>query len=222
MSKIITHDEETGALIEQGTPEWQALRMGHFTGTTVEELLPGVRGGYKASRELAIYRVASEILTGKKAKGFRATGDMLLGVEREPYARMAYEARTDRVVEEVAFIKHDWMRVGCSPDGLILGEKRGLEIKSPLPSTHLKYLLAGGCPDEYRIQVQANLWLTGFDVWSFVSWCPDFSEDLQLYMFDVEPDKALHALFDKEVANAHAEVNVILKRIAQKGEEKSE
>lgn len=219
MPKFITHDEE-GLVIDQGAEAWKRLRMGYFTGTTAETLLPLARGGYSKEREASIFRVASEVLTGKPAPGIRATGDMLTGVEREPYARMAYEARTDRVVQEVAFIKHDWMRVGCSPDGLMPAEKRGVEFKSPRASTHLKYLLAGCCPPEYRTQVQLCLWLTGYQAWDLCSYSPEFPEDLQLFIFECTPDKALHAVFEKEIANAHAEVNVILKKAkALRGEE---
>ena len=83
-----------------------------------------------------------------------------------------------------------------SPDGLIPDLKKGLEIKCPKMSTHIRYLLEGGVPSEYVIQVQANLWVTGYETWDFVSYCPEYQRQ-PLYIFTAHRDQALMTAFNK-------------------------
>jgi len=51
-------------------------------------------------------------------------------------------------------------------------EEKGLEIKSPLLKTHLRYLLDGKFPLDYFQQVQGSLYITGFETWDFMSYYP--------------------------------------------------
>jgi len=63
-------------------------------------------------------------------------------------------------------------KVSASPDGLIPAIKKGLEIKCPKLSTHLKYLDDGILPTQYIPQVQGSLYVTGYDTWDFLSYYP--------------------------------------------------
>ncbi|EQA95953.1 yqaJ-like viral recombinase domain protein, partial [Glaesserella parasuis 29755] len=63
-----------------------------------------------------------------------------------------------------------------SPDGLIPTLRKGLEIKCPKMKTHIKYIIEGVVPSEYIIQVQVALWVTGYDSWDFVSYCPEYQK----------------------------------------------
>lgn len=93
-----------------------------------------------------------------------------------------YEERTGHHVSEVGFITDDKERFGCSPDGLIsldsIGPEftdaihHGVEIKCPIPETHMKWLLAGGLPEEHKCQVHGSMAVTGLSRWDFVSYCP--------------------------------------------------
>ena len=65
-------------------------------------------------------------------------------------------------------------------------------------STHIQYIINGGVPSEYIIQVQANLWVTGYKTWDFVSYCPEYQKQ-PFYLFTVERDEKLMAAFDKEI-----------------------
>ncbi len=76
-------------------------------------------------------------------------------------------------VEEVAGIENtDCRGVFVSPDGLIIGENAGLELKSVIPATQVKYLDKGTLPTEYRLQCQMSLFVTGWDAWHFFSHSP--------------------------------------------------
>lgn len=98
---------------------------------------------------------------------------MARGTELEPRARAFYELETGKEVKQVGFVKHDFLDVGGSPDGL--SDTGGIEIKCPAPQTHVKYLLQQKCPADYIPQVQGSMWLCERDEWDFLSYHPDMS-----------------------------------------------
>jgi hypothetical protein len=213
--KVITHDEQ-GFEIEQGSDAWKQLRVGLLTGTGICDVLPGKRGGYLDKRQDQLDEIVTELFTGKPSGGFRTTKYMKEGIEREPIAKMLYTERTGRIINEVAFIRHDWMRVGMSPDGLVRGSRRrNVEVKCPKDRTHLRYLQMTKCPEEYVPQVQSQLWLGDFEECDFISYHPDFPEDMQLHVITVQRDEAYIQTVEAEVSKFLAEVNVKVKDIKQ-------
>ncbi len=86
-----------------------------------------------------------------------------------------FELEFEKEVRRVGFVESDGPMFGCSPDGLI-GDDEGLEIKSPQPTNHLKYLLGGKVPNDYWLQVQGSLLATGRKRWWFVSYSRDFAK----------------------------------------------
>ena len=82
---------------------------------------------------------------------------MLRGVELEPLARAAYEARTGRIMQPLVLVDGEY---SASLDGLTLDGERLLEIKCPFhgsESTLWKELAVGELPRHYRWQVQHQL-----------------------------------------------------------------
>jgi putative phage-type endonuclease len=209
--KVIRYND-AGFRIHQGSEEWKQLRVGNLTGTGICNVMPGARG-YGKARQDEMDEIVTEILTGKPSGGFYASKYMKDGVEREPFARMYLEEKLGLVVEEVAFVKHDWMRVGISPDGLAIGEPLNVEIKCPKDRTHLRYWQMDTCPEEYVPQVQSQLWLTEATHCKFVSYHPDFPEDMQLRIIDVPRDEKYIASIEAEVSKFLAEVNLKVKAI---------
>ena len=109
----------------------------------------------------------------------------------EQEARDYFALTTGNEVEQVAFIETDDCRCGCSPDGLINGSTEGVEIKCPQVPNHIRYLLAGELPEQYVVQVQFSLWVTGFKRWHFLSYRRNFSA----LMLTIETDdKMQHAI----------------------------
>jgi len=93
----------------------------------------------------------------------------------EPLARAEYERMTGHRVSEFGFIEHDSGGFGCSPDGIIItsGEwSHGLEIKCPMPETHIGWLLDGVLPECHALQCHAGMAASGLDRWDFFSFCP--------------------------------------------------
>jgi hypothetical protein len=193
---------------EQRSPDWFAARLGKATASNFANVL--------ASKSTAAYRnyrvkLALERMTGKQEEGFQSDA-MRQGTEREPLARIAYEAHTGHLVEEVGFCLHDVLECGASPDGLVNADG-GLEIKCPTPGKHFEYLRQKGEPAEYTAQIQGCMWITGRTWWDFVSFCPEFPENAQLIVRTIARDgdyiDRLAAAVDAFMAEVRADVEAI-------------
>jgi len=215
--KIIRTDAEGGEII-QGSDAWKMLRVGMLTGTGITNILPGKTGKYKESRQNELDEIVTEIITGKPSGGFFATKFVKEGIEREPMARMYLEERYGYVIEEVAFVQHDWMKVGVSPDGMVIGQKRNVEIKCPKDRTHLRYWLEDTMPDTYVHQVQSQMWLTGAELTDFASYHPDFPDDMDLQVIQVERNPSMIDMIENEVGTFLSEVNVQVNRVKERRE----
>lgn len=112
-----------------------------------------------------------------------ATSAMRTGMVMEPAARAWCEAFIGQV-RQTGILLDESGRFGASPDGIFPAEDAGLELKSPLPGTHVEYLLAGVLPPKYRPQVHGHLIVGGFARVEFVSFVPG----LPVFRVTVEPD----------------------------------
>src|SRR5439155_24147279 len=92
------------------------------------------------------------------------------GSEMELRAVRWYEFQRDTETTPVGFITTDNGRIGASPDRLVASDGL-LEVKAPSEPVHMSYLLqTGSCYDEYRVQVQSQLWVTGRAWTDLLSW----------------------------------------------------
>jgi putative phage-type endonuclease len=154
--------------VAQRSEEWFALRRGIPTASRFATVLAnGKGGGESVTRTKLLYALAGEIISGETAEGFRNDA-MQRGCEMEPLAR-AYYART-RLAEltEVGFIRRKLPSgrfVGASPDALVAGQSKALEIKTMRPDLILQMLDAGaaGFPPEHRAQCQGTMWVADLD-----------------------------------------------------------
>ena len=142
---------------EQHSDEWYAIRCGRFTASVADTI--AVAG---AGLETLCFKVAAEILTGRKEETFKSPA-MEQGNELEAVARTLFEMKTGYTVEEVGFIEVDDLE-GSSPDGLIhIGEElTGVEFKCPQDNTYAKLLFDNKIKPEYYAQMQMQMRHTGF------------------------------------------------------------
>lgn len=181
----------------QGTDEWNAARCGIPTASQFDRI---VTAGGKASEQATDYlaELLAEHVSGQK-KSLPATADMQRGVELEPEARTEYMKETWHEVQEVGGIYlDDTRKILCSPDGIMPALNKGLEIKCPRMATHIKYLFDGGLPKKYALQVQGALWITGYETWDFVSYCPEFKAQ-PLFIHTAQRNETLIKALDKHV-----------------------
>ena len=201
--------------MEQGSPEWLALRAGKFTGSRFADLMAVTKSGPSTSRANLLVTLALERLTGQPEETYQNDA-MRRGTELEPLARGAYEALTGELVEQVAFIVHpvhDFC--GVSPDGL-LGTDGMVELKCPAAQAkHLAALRGGAHAHEYKWQVQGQLWVAGRAWCDVVSYDPRFPDGLHLAITRVFRDPAALRALEEACIEADAEVNAIVAELQQ-------
>ena len=170
---------------EQGTPEWFEARRGIATASGFSNLITPARGEPSKSMVPYIYELLAEKYTGGCPVGIESYTSRAMqdGIDMEPEARACYGFIAGGEVNQVGFCLSDNGRFGCSPDGLV-GDDGGLELKCPLPKTHIKYLVENQLPDEYKAQVHGSLIVTGRKWWDFMS----YAHGLPEFRIRVEPD----------------------------------
>lgn len=156
--------------VEQGTAEWVEARIGIPTASNFEKILT-TDGKPSKQREKYLYQLAGERVAWVKERSFQ-NADMTRGIELEASVRSSYELITDQVVTQVGICyPNEDKKCSCSPDGLV-GEDGGLEIKCPIISVHVGYLVKGNLLDDYFHQVQGGLYVTGRKWWDLMSFFP--------------------------------------------------
>jgi putative phage-type endonuclease len=202
-------------MIEQGSPEWLAIRLGKVTASRITDVLAKGKSGEAATREDYRTELLVQRLTNEPGESF-TNAAMEWGTQTEPMARIAYEAHANVFVEQVAFVDHptiEWF--GCSPDGLV-GESGLLEIKCPASKNHLKYLLAGKPPAKYVPQMQCQMAVTGREWCDFVSYDPRLPEDLQLFVVRLERDVSYIMAMEEEVSKFLGEVSEMYSKLKER------
>jgi hypothetical protein len=186
--------------MQQQSPEWFAARCGKVTASRVADIIAKTKTGYSASRENYLAQLVCERMTQKPAESY-SNAAMQWGTDQEPFARAAYEANKDVLVEEVGFVVHPTIEgAGASPDGLV-GVFGLVEIKCPNTATHIQTLLDQKVPEKYNTQMQWQMACTGRHWCDFVSFDPRMAEGLQLFIKRVEYDPIYVAHLEKEVIN---------------------
>lgn len=170
--------------IEQGSPEWFALRVGVLSASRFKDMLmKPTTAGY---RDL-IAELATERLVGQPARDGFTSHHMQRGIELEAEARSLYEFDQNVDVDQITFVYRDDSKlVGCSPDGMV-GDDGLLEIKCPKLATHVGYLLRGKLPTEYAPQVYGQMLVTGRSWCDFVSYHP--ASNVPMFRLRVEADQ---------------------------------
>jgi len=186
-------------MIEQGTPEWFAARLGNVTASRVADVIAKTKSGYSASRDNYMAQLICERMTNTVAESY-SNAAMQWGTETEPLARAAYESYADVLVDQVGYVPNPWLgRAGASPDGLV-GKQGLIEIKCPNTATHIDTLLSETVPTKYITQMQWQMACTGRRWCDFVSFDPRLPDGLQLFVKRVEYDSEYIAMLEKEVA----------------------
>lgn len=168
---------------EQHSPDWYAARLGVPTASEFGSIITPKKGEYAAAAQTYIDRLIDETVRPTADRSWGSNRHTDRGNELEPEARDLYAFERDLVPRQVGFILTDDGRMGCSPDSLI-DPDGGLEVKCPDGPTHVRWLRAGGLPDEHKPQVHGCLIVTGRAWWDFLSYCPGYPP----LLVRVEPD----------------------------------
>lgn len=170
--------------VRQGSEEWELLRRSRATASQFHRIVTPAKLKLASGAMTYAIEKAAELL-GIESEKAAPSYWMDRGTELEPYAFEEF-SQTIAPAEKVGFVTLDEMpMVGCSPDGLV-GDDGILEIKCPKAETLIGWILDGGLPSEYRMQVQGELWITGRQHGHFYAWHPDM-EPLHI-MVEKDPE----------------------------------
>lgn len=168
--------------VEQGTPEWHALRAPLWTGSKAIRLLQGKSlpedrewGGNDATRR---------------------------GHALEVAAIREYERKYRRYVARPGFVTNTvYTNAGYSPDGLDGGwllECKALEemrhqglISDKMPLTELQGIIASKIPLQYRVQIFFGMIITGKRKARLLAFNPEIVDAEQLTVVEIGYDKLI-------------------------------
>lgn len=193
--------------IECGSIEWAQLHVGVVSAGEFDALMsPEMKPRTGEGPKTFLYKKAAEVFRGQPmctlSPSAHASWQMNQGIILEEEAIPWYSLTFGQKVTQFLFCTTDDGLAGCTPDGLV-EDDGGLEIKSPEPHTHVKYLLDGILPKDYRAQVQFSLYVTGRKWWRFVSWRRRFPP----LMIQVERDEEIMESIDAVVKDFHFKLN---------------
>lgn len=190
--------------VDQGTPEWLALRLGKPTASNMAVIL-ATDPKKRATRDKYLYKLAAERVSGIVEETYK-NQYMQMGNELEPLARDAYIAKTDNEVAQVSFIDCDtW---GASPDGLI-GDNGCIEIKCRIGSVQVETLLDDCVPPENLPQIHAVLLASDRQWCDYVS----YSKGMKLYVRRIERSAEWDARITEALSKFQSDLDSIVSKI---------
>jgi hypothetical protein len=203
----IIDDKLANKWIQQGTDEWDRIRIGRFTASeiyrlmepskremTETELKARPKSGKGSSAKLIydysklsdaaltyVNEKVAEVLTGQpKSQGYAFP--LVWGNDHEEEAAEHFSNRTGLKIEKVGFFKYS-DHAGGSPDRMV-GDDAILEIKCPYePVNQIQYLLLTDHYDvrrnyfNYWCQCQANMLFTDTKLCHFCTYDPRMIQD---------------------------------------------
>jgi hypothetical protein len=192
--------------IEQGTPEWHAIRRAVLTSTAIKTLItPTGKLADNDKVRAHVYEIAAQRINGRTDETFQSF-DMVRGQLEEIRARDLYEKHYG-AVKLCGFVTNDRLGflVGYSPDGLV-GDEGIIEIKSAKSRIQVERIASGVVPNEHIAQIQTGLWVTGRLWCDFIS----FSNGMPMQVIRVQADPAYHALIEQAAKKFEADVQKVI------------
>jgi len=198
--------------IEQNSVDWHLIRAGKVTASRASALVTPL-GKIKTGDavETLLNQMLAETWIGGNLPVMGGSFDTEQGSIVENAARNAFAFQTDKEVKQVAFIESDCGRFGCSPDGVVVGENAGVEIKALRMENHVGYLREGIIPDSYIVQIQFSLFVTGWPLWYFVSYRSGFPTLILKAEPDARVQSAIKTALESFWTRHDAELSKLLK-----------
>ena len=198
--------------VEQGSAEWYRARIGIPTASEFHQIVTPAKGLLSKSSTKYAYRLIAERLLNRPMESVEGQQWMERGKELEPKAAAQYEFVNDVELARVGFCTTDDGMIGASPDRIVKGQARGVEIKVPSPTVHIGYLLDGP-GDDYRPQVQGQLWVCEFDAVDFYT----YSDRMPARTIRTGRDEPYIALLRAALEEFNIRLLVLLERARELG-----
>jgi len=198
----------------QGSDEWHKARCGLITASEVKLLLtPTLKQANNDKSRPHLWELAAQRISNYVEPSYIGD-DMLRGHEEEFYARQTY-AEHFAPVEECGFVTNDeWgFTIGCSPDGLV-GTDGTIECKSRRQKYQIQTIVEnwrdGTTPDDYTLQVQTVLMVTGR------KWCDliSYSGGLPLWVCRCVPETEIQKTILEAAKSFNEQVNLVIENFS--------
>jgi hypothetical protein len=157
--------------VEQGSHEWFKLRLGMPTASNFHKIITPKTAKLSSQSRIYKYKLIAERLLAASMDEQLRIEWIERGKVEQPHAAQQFQFTEEVELDAVGFVTTDEGRMGCSPDYLIKGRNEAVEVKCPAPWTQIGYLLDGP-GDDYRPQVQGQLWIGQFDAVHFYGFHP--------------------------------------------------
>jgi hypothetical protein len=202
-SKLTIHD------CLQGSDEWLALRCGVLTASEMKLVItPTGKPANNDKSRSHLYELAAQRITGHVEPHF-ISDDMLRGHDDEERARQLYAKTWPQFgpVTTPGFLTRRFasgLVLGYSPDFFVTDHGQG-ECKSRRAKYQIETGIIG-VPDEYVLQVQTGLLVSGRAWCDFISYCGG----LPMIRIRVFPDLEMHTKILEAAEAAETRINDIV------------
>lgn len=153
----------------QGSDEWLAARCGMLTASELGRIMtPKLKVADNEKARAHVWEIAAQRISRYSEPSYIGD-DMLRGMQDELTARDLYSEHV-ATVTECGFVTNDdyGVLLGASPDGLV-GDDGLIEIKSRRQRFQVEIWATGEVPDDFTLQIQAQLLVTGRAWVDFIS-----------------------------------------------------
>jgi hypothetical protein len=178
---MIFHD------VEQNSEAWDKLREKKVTTSNFGKFMANYGKAFGDPAVKYAFRLAKEQVTGEKTEEESYSNKFMdAGHEWEPVANNAYQDETFNIVSNGGFCESEkFKNVGGSPDGLILHDNGGIEIKSVIDWTQRNTIKRGSFDPGYKWQIFGNIWLCELDYLDFISYGYNYTKGKKLFIHRV-------------------------------------
>lgn len=196
--------------MEQGSIQWLAARCGLLTASEFDRILtPTLKIASNAKERAHLWEIAAQRITNHVEPQY-VSDAMLRGHEDEIRACDLYEKHYAPVTQVGFVTNNKWgFTLGCSPDRLV-GDEGMVEVKSRgqkfQVQTICDYFDDGSTPDDFTLQVQGELLVTGR------KWCDliSYSGGLPMVTMRVEPDPVVQDAIVDAAAKFESRINEVV------------
>jgi putative phage-type endonuclease len=181
---VIYHTE-----LFQGSEEWHAARCGLLTASEMKLILtPTLKPASNDKERAHLYELLAQRVTRYVEPSYMSD-DMLRGLNDEIEAAKVYDEHYAKTMA-CGFITNDeWgFTIGYSPDKLV-GNDGLIECKSRRQKYQVETILSGEVPQDYILQIQTGLLVSGRSWCDFISYCGG----LPMATIRVFPDQVIQA-----------------------------
>ncbi len=192
--------------ITQGTAEWLQLRTGLITASEMKLLMtPTLKPANNDKSRAHLYELAAQRISNYTEPSF-ISEDMMRGWSDEALARDLYSQHY-APAQECGFVTAEinGYTIGYSPDALV-GADGLIECKSRRQKYQVQTICGCTVPDEYMLQIQTGLLVTGRKWLDFVSYCGG----LPMVVIRVYPDPKMQGAIIETIASAEAQIQALI------------